>query len=254
MIKPVVAGLRGDRTEESPKTFVLVHGAWHGGWCWTRVTERLRGAGHRVFTPTLTGLGDRAHLLSPQVSLDTFIQDIVATLEMEELTHTILVGHSFAGAPITGAADRVPERIAHLVYLDAALPQNGENVFSRFSPQIVAERQKLAQGSSSGLTLPAPPPSSFGVEAREDVTWLERRLRPQPFRGYQDPLRLQHPFGNGRKITYIACVKPAYPPVKVLHEYARNQPGWQYLELATGHDAMVLVPAALSDMLLQVAS
>jgi pimeloyl-ACP methyl ester carboxylesterase len=254
MIKPIVAGLRGDRTQESPKTFVLVHGAWHGGWCWTRVAERLRGAGHRVFTPTLTGLGDRAHLLSPQVSLDTFVQDVVATLEMEDLTDGILVGHSFAGAPITGAADRVPERIAHLVYLDAALPQNGESVFSRFSPQIVAERRRLAQETSGGLTLPAPPPSAYGVEAQEDVAWLQRHLRPQPFRGYQDPLRLQHPFGNGRKITYIACVKPVYPPVEVLHEYARNQPGWQYLELATGHNAMVLAPAALSDMLLQVAS
>ena len=241
------------KLNQSPKTFVLVHGAWHGGWCWTRVAERLRDAGHRVFTPTLTGHGDRAHLLSPQVGLDTFVQDIVATLEMEELTDVILVGHSFGGAPITGAADRVPDRIAHLVYLDAALPQNGESVFSRFSPQIVAERRKLAQETGGGLTLPAPPPSAYGVEAQEDVAWLQRHLRPQPFRGYEDPLHLQHPFGNGRKIAYIACVKPVYPPAKVMHDYARNQPGWQYLELATGHDAMVLVPAALSNMLLQVA-
>src|SRR5262245_50776256 len=166
MIKSV-SGLRGEGAQESSKTFVLVHGAWHGGWCWTRVAERLRGAGHRVFTPTLTGLGDRAHLLSPQVGLDTFVQDVVVTLEMEDLTDSILVGHSFAGAPITGAADRVPERITHLVYLDAALPQNGESVFSRFPPQIVAERRKLAQETSGGLTLPVPPPSSFGVEAQE---------------------------------------------------------------------------------------
>src|SRR5215831_8725724 len=123
MTKPVVARPRSTRAARSPKTFVLVHGAWHGGWCWTRVAERLRGAGHRVFTPTLTGLGDRAHLLSPQVGLDTFVQDIVATLEIEDLTDSILVGHSFAGATITGAADRVPERIAHLTYLAASLPQ-----------------------------------------------------------------------------------------------------------------------------------
>src|SRR5262249_30506144 len=151
----------------------------------------------RVFTPTLTGHGDRAHLLSPQVGLDTFVQDIVATFEMEELTDVILVGHSFGGAAITGAAGRVPDRIAHLFYLDAALPQNGESVFSRFSPQIVAERRRLAQETSDGLTLPAPPPGSFGVTVEEDVAWLHRHLRPQPFRGYEDPLRLRHAFGNG---------------------------------------------------------
>jgi pimeloyl-ACP methyl ester carboxylesterase len=249
-----VAGRRKSRARAPAKTFVLVHGACHGGWCWTRVAERLRDAGHPVLTPTLTGHGDRAHLLSPAVGLDTFIEDIVATLEMEEVTDAILVGHSFAGGPITGAADRVPERIAHLVYLDSFLLQNGESVFSFLAPELVATRRKLAKKTSGGLTYPAPHPGVFGVTAPDDVAWLERRLRPEPLRGYEDALSLSHPFGNGRKITYIACVMPAYAPMAAMHARARSQPAWQYLELATGHDAMVLAPLEISQMLLRIAA
>jgi pimeloyl-ACP methyl ester carboxylesterase len=248
MIEPVEP--RGSPAQ----TFVLVHGACHGGWCWARVAERLRDAGHRVLTPTLTGHGDRVHLLSPDVGLATYIEDIVATLEMEEVAEAILVGHSFAGGPITGAADRVPERIAHLVYLDAFLPRNGESVFSFLAPELVAARRKLAGETSGGLTYPAGSPGSFAVTAPEDVAWLERRLRPEPLRGYEDALSLTHPFGNGRRTTYIACVMPPYPAMAAMHARARSETSWRYLELATGHDAMVLAPAALSDMLLRLAA
>ncbi len=248
MIEPVEP--RGSPAQ----TFVLVHGACHGGWCWTRVATRLRDAGHHVLTPTLTGHGDRVHLLSPDTGLNTFIEDIVATLEMEEVSDAVLVGHSFAGGPITGAADRVPERIAHLVYLDAFLPQDGESVFSFLAPELVAARRRLAKETSGGLTYPAAPPGSFGVTAPEDVAWLEGRLRPEPLRGYEDVLSLTHPFGNGRKITYIACVMPPYPAMAAMHARARGQSAWQYLELATGHDAMVLAPLELSQMLLRMAA
>jgi pimeloyl-ACP methyl ester carboxylesterase len=234
------------------RTFVLVHDAWHGGWCWVRVADRLRAAGHRVFTPTLTGLGDRSHLLSPAVGLDTFIQDVVATLENERLADTILVGHSFGGVPITGAADRVPERIAHLVYLDAMLPQDGQSVFDLVAPELAAERRRQAQATSGGLSLPPPPASAFGIEAPADVEWLERRLRPHPLRGYEDRLRLRQPFGNGLPITYIACTEPSYALLLPIHAYARRQPGWRYLEMAKGHDAMVIAPDALTALLLRL--
>ena len=236
----------------SSRTFVLVHGAWHGGWCWVRVAERLQAAGHRVFTPTLTGLGDRAHLLSPDVGLDTFIEDVVGTLETGGLTDTILVGHSFGGVPITGAADRMPDRIAQLVYLDAMLPQDGRSVFDLVAPELAAERRRQAQATGGGLALPPPPASAFGVKAPADVEWLERRLRPQPLRGYEDRLRLRHPFGNGLTITYIACTEPPYALLLPIHAYARQQPGWQYLELATGHDAMITAPDALTALLLRL--
>ena len=239
--------------DRSSRNFVLVHGAWHGGWCWVRVADRLRAAGHRVVTPTLTGLGDRAHLLSPDVGLETFIDDIVATLTMEALTDTILVGHSYGGVPIAGAADRVPDRIAHLVFLDAMLPQNGQSVLGLVAPELAAERRRQAQATSGGLSFPPPPASAFGVEAPDDVAWLERQLRPHPLRGYEDKLQLRHEFGNGRPITYIACTRPAYTPIVPMHEYARRQPGWRYRELATGHDAMVTAPGELIELLLALA-
>ena len=238
--------------DRASRTFVLIHGAWHGGWCWTRVADRLRAGGHRVFTPTLTGLGDRAHQLSPAVGLDTFIRDVVATLETERLADTILVGHSFGGVPITGAADRAPERIAHLVYLDAMLPQNGQSILDLVAPELAAERRRQAQATSGGVSFPPPPASAFGVEAPADVEWVERQLRPHPLRGYEDRLRLRHKFGNGRRITYIACTEPAYAPLLPMHEYARRQPGWQYVEMATGHDAMVVAPDALTALLVQL--
>jgi pimeloyl-ACP methyl ester carboxylesterase len=239
--------------DRSSKSFVLVHGAWHGGWCWVRVADRLRAAGHRVATPTLTGLGDRAHLLSPDVGLETFIEDIVATLTMEALTETVLVGHSYGGVPIAGAADRVPDRIAHLVFLDAMLPQSGQSVLGLVAPELAAERRRQAQATSGGLSFPPPPASAFGVEAPDDVAWLERNLRPHPLRGYEDKLQLRHEFGNGRTITYIACTRPAYAPIVPMHEYARRQPGWNYRELATGHDAMVTAPGELTELLLALA-
>ena len=108
-------------------TFVLLHGAFHGGWCWARVAPILRAAGHTVFTPTQTGLGERAHLLHPGITLTTFVDDVVGVLETEELTDVVLVGHSFGGAAITGAAERVKHRLRHLVYLDSAIPQSGRS-------------------------------------------------------------------------------------------------------------------------------
>src|SRR5436309_5946121 len=119
------------------KTFVLVHGAWHGGWCWAKIAATLRSRGHTVLTPTQTGLGERSHLLSKSITMDTFVEDIVNVLKFEDLKDVTLVGHSFGGPPITGAADRVPERIRQLIYLDAAMLQGGQSVFSLISDELV---------------------------------------------------------------------------------------------------------------------
>ena len=115
-------------------TFVLVHGAWHGGWCWHRVAEPLRQQGHQVFTPTLTGVGERAHLLAPTIDLVTHVRDVVAVIETEELDKIVLCGHSYGGMVITGVADRVPDRIKQIIYVDAFLPENGESLESSFGP------------------------------------------------------------------------------------------------------------------------
>ena len=233
-----------------PQAFVLVHGAWHGGWCWRRVAKVLRAAGHVVFTPTLTGLGERAHLLRPGLTIEDFATDVANVIENEELQQVILVGHSFAGGPISRVADRRPEALKHLIFLDAVLLEDGQNAFSKFEPVIVAQRIKLAQETSQGLSIPPPSPAAFGVIEAEDDAWLKRRLTPQPLNCYQEPIRLNHPLGHGVQKTYIACTDPPYEPLVPTHHWARRQKGWQYLEFASGHDAMVTRPEALAEMLL----
>lgn len=119
----------------SQRHYVLAHGSWHGGWCWRPVAAILRAAGHHVYTPSFTGLGDRAHLLSESVTLETFIEDLIQVIESEELEDVILVGHSFAGVPISGVADRIPERLSHLVYFDAVVLEDGKHSFSNYPPR-----------------------------------------------------------------------------------------------------------------------
>src|SRR5215813_10708238 len=118
--------------QAAPKTFVLAHGSWHGGWCWKRVADQLRAQGHVVYAPSYTGMGDRAHLLTKDITINTFVEDIVQVIQSEELTNVILVGHSFGGVPISGAADRIPEKIAQLVYLDSVLVESGRSAFSYY--------------------------------------------------------------------------------------------------------------------------
>src|SRR6202521_2240909 len=170
------AGTAAATAQSVAQTFVLVHGAWHGGWCWSRVADRLRAAGHQVFTPTQTGLGERKHLLSKAITLDIFTKDIVNVIEAEELSRVILVGHSFGGLAISGGADAMPDKVRHLVYLDSLMVEGGRSPFDNLPPDIVAARRKAAEETSGGLSLPAPPPSAFGVSDTNDTEWDQRRL------------------------------------------------------------------------------
>lgn len=231
---------------------MLVHGAWHGGWCWRRVADRLGAAGHRVLAPTCTGVGERAHLLSPSVGLATFAEDMLGALEAEEIEDVILVGHSFGGAPVTAVADRVPERIRHLVYLDAVVLNDGQSALDHVPHELAAARTKAAEVTSGGLSLPAPLPSAFGVTEPADVAWLERRLTPHPFKTYTDKLRLAGPVGNGKPKTYVAFTDPAYPALAAVRDQIKGQEGWGWAELAAAHDAMVTAPDTLSELLLQI--
>jgi pimeloyl-ACP methyl ester carboxylesterase len=233
----------------STYTFVLVHGAWHGGWCWRRVIAVLRSAGHVVFAPTLTGYGERVHLTRPDLTIEDFATDIVNVIAAEELDNIILVGHSFGGNPVSAVADRVPERLKQLVYIDTLLLRNGESGFSQLDPGIVAQRIELAQKASGGLTIPAPSPEAFGVTDPVDAEWLRRQLTPLPLNCYRVPIRLNHPLGNGVNKTYIACTNPIYEPAVPTHEWVKSQSDWRYLELSTGHDAMITDPQGLADML-----
>jgi len=236
------------------QTFVLVHGAWHGGWCWSRVADRLRGAGHRVFTPTLTGLGERKHLISKDITLDTFTMDIVNVIEMEEVTDIVLVGHSFGGSPISGVADTMPERVKHLVYLDSLIVEPGKSPFDSLPPDVVAARLKAAQETSGGVSLPSPPANAFGVSDPQDIEWLTRRLTPHPLGTYTSPLNIKGPIGNNLPCTYLSCVDPAYPALNSSRDWAKTQKGFTYVELNSGHDAMVSAPDELTKMLIGLAA
>lgn len=237
---------------KTPHTFVLVHGMWHGGWCWKEVADILRRRGHTVTTPTHTGLGERAHLLSKNITLDTFIDDIVNHIHWSELENVTLVGHSFGGAVIIGVADRVPSRLRRLIFLDGAIMTDGETWFGKLPGEIVDERVAAADESSGGLSLPVGDPESFGVSEREQVAHVKKLLTPHPLATCTSPLSLGGPIGNGVAIDYIACTDPAYPPAAGSHATAKRF-GWRMHELATGHDAMVSAPKATADLLDKVA-
>ncbi len=231
--------------------FVLVHGAWHGGWCWRNVAAQLRAQGHQVFAPTLTGLGERAHLLNAEVGLSTFIEDVSAVIKSEELSEVVLVGHSFGGPVITGVADRIPHTLRQLIFLDALIVQNGQSALSILPPAVQLERSRTID--AEGLRIAIPAPDKFGVTDPQQVAWLKRQLTPHPLKAYTDTLVIQHPIGNGLRKTYIAVTDPWYPPLENLRAWIKIQADWEYRELATGHDAMLTSPALLTQMLMELA-
>ena len=168
--------------------FVLVHGAYHGGWCWRDVAMRLQQAGHTVFTPTLTGLGERRHLLAAATSMETFVLDIMNVFEFEGLHDVILVGHSFGGRVIGGVADRMPERIRRLVFLDAGLAPAGESRLDGLNTSARADRIAAAQRHDGGISVPPPSASALGITDPDQAAWLEARLTPQRLVGHQQEL------------------------------------------------------------------
>jgi pimeloyl-ACP methyl ester carboxylesterase len=228
-------------------TFVLVHGAWHGGWCWRRVARLLREAGHEVFTPTLTGFGERAHLLSADIGPDTLVQDVAGVLDSEELTDVVLVGHSFGALVALAVAGRVPERVRRVVLLDGLVVEPGETGFDGLPPESAAARRAAAVATGD-VAFPPPGGAAFGLAEPEDIAWVDRRLTPHPVRTYAEPFPMQAPLGGGLPVTYIACTDPAYPAVHSAHAIARRE-GWEFCELATGHDAMISAPEATAELL-----
>jgi pimeloyl-ACP methyl ester carboxylesterase len=240
--------------DPTQSSIVLVHGAWHGAWCWSRVLPLLRSAGVDSHAVTLTGLGERAHLMAPTIDLHTHVQDVIGLIEAEELQRVVLVGHSYAGMVITGVADRLQASqaglLAHLVYLDAALPYPGDSWSSPHSPETKQARI-AASLSSGGLSFPPPDASVFGLSGA-DRDWVNRRQTPQPFKLYQQPL----PFDAERVAavprTFIDCTQPALATIAPSRVRVRSEPGWNLVEMATGHDAMVSEPAALSQILLDI--
>jgi pimeloyl-ACP methyl ester carboxylesterase len=232
--------------------FVLVHGGWHGGWCWRFVAAALRRSGHDVYTPSLTGLGDRAHLARPGIDLELHIQDVVAVLEMEDLREVVLLGHSYGGMVVTGVADRCTARIRSLVYLDAFVPENGKCALDYIVPERAAEFRR--DGEQSGSIAP-PPLSLWGLTRPEHVAFVKPRETRHPFHAFSQPIRLGNEAALARlPKTFIYCSSPATGSFDRFATKYRSDPSWLFFELKTGHDAMILVPDQLTAILRQLAS
>jgi pimeloyl-ACP methyl ester carboxylesterase len=232
-------------------TFVLIHGAWHGGWVWQRVAPLLRASGHEVHTPTLTGLSDRAHLLSPSVGLSTHVEDVVALIEAYAAEDVILVGHSYAGQVVTGVADRIPERIALRVYLDAFVGADSEAAIDLQPENVAAHYRESVAGPGFGWLIPVRSLQVLGVTEQTDIDWLEARLTPHPWLTYTEPLRLT---GHGSSVSaaFIECTD--WMRVFQTHAERAAAHGWPVHTVHTGHEAMVTAPKQLADVLLGLTS
>ncbi|MGF7238700.1 MAG: alpha/beta fold hydrolase [Frankia sp.] len=236
-------------------TYVLVHGGGHGGWCYQRVARLLRSAGHEVHTPTMTGLAERSHLLRPGIDLDLHIHDITALLHYEDLRDVILVGHSYGGMVITGAADRAADRIGRLVYLDAANPVNGQSLVDVAGPTINATRPygQVVDGVELVL-LPFPEAGKiYGITDPADLAWMAERLTAHPWRCFEQPLALTNEAALWAIPQYhIICTATLATRDPELMDKARA--AGRLWDIDTGHDLMLTEPQAVADVLQQVAA
>jgi pimeloyl-ACP methyl ester carboxylesterase len=233
------------------KTFVLIHGAWHGGWCWRRVADLLEAKGHKVYAPSLTGNGDRSHLLSKDVVLDTHIADIVNLFKWEDLKDACLVVHSYGGWPGSGALEHVHDRVSSIVWVDAFKPadgQKGTDFASEFSRKAMEEA--VARGTPGRA---APPPSAFGVNEK-DQPWVKSKLTDQPNGVATQPIKLTGKRDAIAKKTYIRA--PKYPQAafdKALADCKADKTWTTFVNENTGHDIMVDQPEWLADVILKMA-
>jgi pimeloyl-ACP methyl ester carboxylesterase len=226
-------------------TFVLVHGAWHGAWCWRRVARLLRSAGHEVFTPTLTGVGERSHLLNPAINVDTHILDVVNEMKWQALSNVALVGHSYGGMVISGVAEKMETSIASLIMLDAFMPEDGQAVLDIYPPEL--REPVLAAQRSGATTLPPRAAALFKVNDR-DRAWVDAQCTPQPIQCWLQKLALTGARERIGKKTYIraAGYPNPYFDSGLATARARN---WRTCELPCGHDVMLDMPEQLAEIL-----
>ena len=236
-------------------TFVLVHGAWFGGWCWQKVIPLLEAAVHEVYAPTLTGLAERASELSPDVGSETHIQDVVGLLKEKNLHGVILVGHSYGGMVITGVVDQAPERIAHLVYLDTFVPRDGESM-ADVSRIVIWLLRKQTRAHGDGWRVD--PRGTYGVTAEPDRSWVLSKVTPQPLKTFEQPLHLKNPaIVSATPRTHIdctggGCFRSLMRRILARRALPPTEAGWRLRQLPTSHCAMITMPRELADLLLEV--
>lgn len=231
------------------RNYVLVHGAWHGGWAWEAVKPLLEASGARVHAPTLAGLAERQHENGPHVTLDTHISEIVSLLDREQLTDVVLVGHSYGGMVVTGVCDRRPERIAHVVYLDAFLPESGQKLYDLTNPTQAEANRRRTRENGDGYKAFAPSAAAWGLTG-ELMESVNRRTTPHPAMTLEQPLLLTRsgPYAVPRR-TYIACNSPAMLPFEPIKARLKSDPRWNYIAVDAGHEVSLSHPRLLADTL-----
>lgn len=233
-----------------PHTFVLVHGAWHGGWCWRRVSDLLEAKGHKVFTPTLTGLGDKSHLLRAGIDVSTHVTDVVNLMKWERLSDVVLCGHSYGGMVVSGVAEQMSDKIASIVFLDAFVPQDGEAMADITAPAV---RDALKAATARGdITVPARPAAAFLVNEK-DQAWVDSLCVPQPIGTMNEKMKLTGARERIAKKSYVRAAAYPNPGFDAALARVKSDPSWQTYGVPCGHDVMVDMPERLAEILLEVA-
>lgn len=238
--------------EMSMTAFVLVHGSSCGGWVWQKLAPLLRAGGHEVYTPTLSGLSDRSHLADCSIDLNTHITDITRLIQNEDLSQVVLVGHSYAGMVITGVAEKIPEKLGHLVYLDAYLPDDGQSEADLWPPDL---RSEIMAGEASQRGVRQPPSAAFlGITDAALEQWVSTRLTPHPLACYTQPVIVRESMYSSMTPAFILCTKG--PTTKVFSPFASKArtKGWRVYEMPTGHIVMLTMPNELATLLHNIAS
>jgi pimeloyl-ACP methyl ester carboxylesterase len=233
--------------QPSPKTFILVHGAWHGGWCWRRVSDILEGKGHKVFAPTMTGLGERSNQLAKGIDHSMHAVDICNVVTWENLSNIVLVGHSYGGTVINGVAERMADKIGSIVFLDAFLPENGERLVEKSTP---AFREAIASAIARGeISFKSPPASAFGVTGT-DGAWVDGKTTPQPAATFTEAAVYTGARDRIARKTFIRASLHNSPTFDANLAKAKADRSWTTHEMASGHDVMVIQPEKLAELLL----
>jgi pimeloyl-ACP methyl ester carboxylesterase len=230
-------------------TVVLAHGAWSAAWAWKKMRPLFRAAGHDFFSPTYTGLSERAHLARPEIDLSTHVQDVQAVLEVEDLTDVTLLGHSYGGMVATGVADRAAGRIARVVYLDAFAPKDGQSLFDLLGPKGEAHMRAGATKDGDGWKLPLnpmPPDTS-----PEDSAWAVPKRRPQPIKTFEDKIKLTSGKFPPRHYIYAKTAGPG-DVFRQFAERAKSEAGWKYWEIDASHNPHITCPDVLMKLLIQI--
>jgi pimeloyl-ACP methyl ester carboxylesterase len=231
------------------QTFLVCHGAWGGGWSWKKMHPLMQALGHRLVTPTYTGLGERAHLANPAIDLDTHIQDVLNVIRYEDLRDIVLLGHSYGGMVATGTADRARDRITQLIYLDAFVPADGQ-CLQDFLPE--QERQRMQEAAKSGDGWRVPPNPTPPDTPPEDIAWLNERRVHMPIKCFETPLKLH---GGALTLPRSYIYATRITPADVFGQFAahaKSGPTWRYFEIDASHSPGVTAPETLMALLLKI--